>query len=447
MKFHVKTYGCQMNARDSEAVAVLLEDHGHERASGETDADVVIVNTCSVREKAETKALGKLGLLAAGKREFPGRLVGATGCMVQRMKGDIFAKVRGLDFALGTRRLSKLPEVLESVALGEGTVLDAGENGEAAADLHGHATGATCAFVNVLYGCDRGCTYCIVPAVRGRERSRPAAEIVEEVGELVAGGVREVTLLGQSVMSYGRSNGDCFADPVSPRGFREPFPRLLEAVSGVDGLQRIRFTSGHPSGCTEELARAMLELEPVCENLHLPLQSGSDRILGAMRRGYGTGEYRDAVSTIRAAVPSVAVTTDIIVGFPSETLEEFDMTRRFMAEIGFDNAFIFKYSPREGTPAAVMDDDVAAEEKMRRNKLLLAEQDARSIAANRELVGTVVEVLAEGTSMRNPATWSGRTRTNKIAVFDPPGGLKAGDIIEVAVRRTTAQTLYGDVRE
>ena len=445
MKFHVKTYGCQMNERDSECIGVLLAEHGHERAVGESDADVVIVNTCSVREKAEAKALGKLGLLVAGAGSGGPPIVGAAGCMVQRLRHGIFRKVPGLGFAVGTRSMHELPRVLERVRLGARSVLAVTEDDGPPAVLSGHEPGNPTAFVNILFGCNFRCSFCIVPAVRGREWSRPAADVVREVSALAAAGTREVTLLGQSVMSYGRRNPVWPENATSPLGFAEPLPRLLEALNDIEGVDRIRFTSGHPSGCTAELARAMASLPAVCDHLHLPVQSGSDRILKRMRRGYTVDAYRRAVAAIRAAVPSVAVTTDIIVGFPTETEEEFEQTRAFMDEIGFDNAFVFKYSPRSGTAAEAWDDDVPKEEKLRRNRVLLADQDERARRRNAGLEGSVVEVLAEGASARNPATWSGRTTTNKIVVFDPPEGVAAGDRVAVRIDRSTAQALYGTV--
>jgi tRNA-2-methylthio-N6-dimethylallyladenosine synthase len=257
--------------------------------------------------------------------------------------------------------------------------------------------------------------------------------------------MKEVTLLGQSVMSYGRANAVWPADYASPRGFREPLPRLLEAASGLPGLVRIRFTSGHPSGCTDELARAMAELAPVCDHLHLPVQSGSDRILKAMRRGYGAEEYLEAVRRLRAAVPTLALTTDVIVGFPGETPDDFEATRRLMDAARFDNAFISKYSPREGTPAAALDDDVPADEKLRRNHVLLRDQDRRGLEINTGLVGRTVSVLAEGPSLRNAARWAGRTTTNKILVFEPRAATKAGDIVTALVEKAGPQTLYGRV--
>jgi tRNA-2-methylthio-N6-dimethylallyladenosine synthase len=435
-----------MNERDSEAIGAELQRRGHVRSASEADADVVIVNTCSVRGKAEEKALGKLGLLVAGKRDRPQRRVGAVGCMVERLGADLFGRVRGLDFAVGTHALHRLPDVLDRVADGEGPVLDVGEgDGEATWDRAGHAAGGVSSFVNILYGCDRGCAYCVVPRVRGRERSRPGPEIVEEVEGLVRHGTREIVLLGQSVMSYGRTGRVWPPDAVSPRGFTEPLPRLLEAVNGVGGVRRIRFTSGHPSGCTPELARAMAELPAVCEHLHLPLQSGSDRILAKMGRGYSVEGYRQAVAALRSAVPDLALSTDIIVGFPTETREDCDRTLAFMEEIGFDSAFIFKYSPRPDTPAAGWEDDVSEAEKIRRHRIVLGAQDARALRLRERLAGTIEEVLVEGVSTRNRFRWAGRTRHNRLAVFPPASGTRPGDLAHVRVECATAQTLTGEI--
>jgi tRNA-2-methylthio-N6-dimethylallyladenosine synthase len=445
MKFLIKTYGCQMNVRDTQSVEVLLERHGLVRAGSEEQADLIIVNTCSVRGKAEDKAIGKLGMLAATKRERPERLVGVMGCMVQRLGESVFERVPALDFAVGTRRFSSIPAIVDIVRSGQGPVLDVGMEDENFEALSGHEDGAFSAFVNVLFGCDRRCAYCIVPDTRGREWSRPGQRVVEEVTSLVKAGVKDVTLLGQSVMMYGRRNEVWPVDYKSPRGFVEPFSRLLEAVSAVEGIERIRFTSSHPSGCTPELAEAMRSLTPVCQHIHLPLQSGSDRILSRMRRGYVKADYAEAVARLRKAAPDLAITTDIIVGFPSETDAEFEETRAFMETIGFDNAFVFKYSPRPGTPAAEWDDDVPDDEKLRRNKVLLEDQDRRGQRINEALVDSVQEVLVEGPSLRNKARWSGRSRTNKIVVFDPAEGCNVGDVVRVKIERAMPQTLYGSI--
>jgi tRNA-2-methylthio-N6-dimethylallyladenosine synthase len=445
LSVHIRTYGCQMNVRDSEAIGALLVRQGYRLTEREDEADVILINTCSVRGKAEDKAIGKLRLMGVEKRERPHLIVGAVGCMVQRIGRDALKRIDGLDFAVGTHRLSALPAVIEAIRAGRGPIVDVGEEETEPEALAGHLSGQVLAFVNILLGCDRHCAYCIVPTVRGREWSRPAESVLREIRALAGDGVKEVTLLGQSVMSYGRANAVYPETPASRHGFTEPLPRLLEEVSGIPGIRRVRFTSGHPSGCTEELARAMGELKGVCNHLHLPVQSGSDRILKAMRRGYTAETYLAAVARLRAAVPSLALTSDVIVGFPGETEADFEQTRILMDAAGFDNAYIFKYSPREGTPAADMVDDVAPDEKMRRNHVLLEDQDRRGLDLNRVLVGKVVEVLAEGPSLRNQDRWAGRTTTSKITIFEPRAAIEAGDTVRVLVERVGPQTLYGSV--
>lgn len=434
-----------MNVRDSESVEAMLLERGLERAELESDADIFIVNTCSVRGKAEDKALGKLGVMVKEKQNSTVKIIGVMGCMAQRLQDDVFKKVKGLDFAIGTYCFSKIYDVIEEVKSGYGPVLEVGENNDAENALTGHTAGASSAFVNILFGCNRRCSFCVVPHVRGRERSRTGASILSEVKCIAGDGIREVTLLGQSVMAYGKSGDVWLADYQSPRGYLEPLPRLLEAVSGIDGIKRVRFTSGHPCGCTDELVKSMAELPEVCEYMHIPLQSASDRILKLMRRGYTLEEYRAAVDKLRNAMPDIALSTDIIVGFPTESSDDFLATRQFMEEIRFDNAFIFKYSPRPGTSAAEMEDDVDAVEKLTRNKLLLDDQDRRSMIVNRGLVGSSVQVMAEGVSLRNTERWSGRTRTNKIVVFEPVDGMKEGDLVQVCIERAMAQTVYGRI--
>lgn len=444
MTFLVHTYGCQMNVRDSEAVSMLLERHGLQPAATEDEADVVIVNTCSVRGKAEDKAIGKLGMMAATKRKRPGRIVGVMGCMVQRLQSDLFKRIDGLDFAVGPRRFARIPALLERVAGGERHLLDIGIGDEDIDALAGHEEGAVTAFVNILLGCDRRCAYCIVPDVRGPEWSRPAEGIIAEVNSLVRAGVKEVTLLGQSVMRYGLGNPVwSAAAPPSPRGYTEPFVRLLEAINDQTPLARLRFTSSHPSGCTAELAAAMRDLPAVCPHLHLPLQSGSDSVLRRMRRGYTAASYLEALQRLRETVPELAVTTDIIVGFPGETDEDFEQTRACMDAASFDNAFIFKYSPRPGTPAADWEDDVPEAEKRRRNQVLLEDQDRRGRRLNERLVGATLDVLAEGESLRNTERWSGRSGSNKIVVFEPGPDCRIGDLVTVKIERAMPQTLYG----
>jgi tRNA-2-methylthio-N6-dimethylallyladenosine synthase len=446
MRFILHTYGCQMNVRDSEAVAALLEAAGHLPASCEDEADLIVVNSCSVRGKAEDKALGKLGLLCATKRERPGRIVGVMGCMAQRLGDGIFSRVPALDFSVGTRRCGAIPRMVARVLAGETGISEISSPDEIPDVPDAHAEAGFSAFVTVLLGCNRRCAYCIVPDVRGPEYSRPAREILAEIAALARNNIREVTLLGQSVMNYGRTNAVWDAsDAPSPRGFTEPFARLLEAVAALPGITRIRFTSGHPSGVTDELVRAVSSLPQVCHHLHLPVQSGSDRILALMRRGYSREDYLGAVRRLRAAMPDFALTTDVIVGFPGETEADFEATRSLMNAADFDNAFIFKYSPRPGTPAADMADDVAESEKMRRNQVLLEDQDLRGVAANQRLVGSLQEVLVEGPSLRNAARWAGRSPGNKIVVFEPLPGLQPGTLAQVRITRAAPQTLYGDL--
>ncbi|MFZ4394395.1 MAG: tRNA (N6-isopentenyl adenosine(37)-C2)-methylthiotransferase MiaB [Kiritimatiellia bacterium] len=445
MKYLLHTYGCQMNVRDAEAVAAILEAAGHLPAINEDDADLVLVNTCSVRGKAEDKAVGKLGLLCATKRTAPHRLVGVMGCMAQRRGAALRQKIPLLDFVVGTRQQQAIPAILDRLAAGERGIVQLDDPGVAPRVPDAHLSGGISAFVTILLGCNRRCAYCVVPDVRGAEYSRPAAEVLEEVRGLAARGVREVTLLGQSVMSYGRSNPVWERGAPSPGGFREDLPRLLEAVSAIPGLCRIRFTSGHPSGCTPELVRAMREISLVCPHLHLPVQSGADRILGLMRRGYTAAEYLEAVARLREGRPDFALTSDVIVGFPTETAEEFDASRRLMEAAAFDNTYIFKYSPRPNTPAAAMPDDVLAGEKVRRNQVLLDEQDVRGQRLNEAYVGRTVEVLAEGVSLRNAQRWSGRTPTNKIVVFPHLPFIAAGDLVSVRITSAKPQALYGEI--
>jgi len=437
-----------MNVRDSEAAGALLAAAGHVRATSEDAADLVIVNTCSVRGKAEDKALGKLGLLCATKRDRPNRIVGVMGCMAQRLGDGLFAKVPGLDFAVGTRRSGAIPRLVARVQAGETHIREISSPDETPDVPDAHAESGFAAFVTILLGCNRRCAYCIVPDVRGPEYSRPAREVLAEVAALARHGVREVTLLGQSVMRYGAANAVWDeSGPPSPGGYDEPFARLLEAVCAVPGILRVRFTSGHPSGCTGQLVRAMSTLPQVCHHLHLPVQSGSDRVLVRMRRGYTREDYLGAVCRLRAAMPDFALTTDVIVGFPGETEEDFEATRSLMREADFDNAFIFKYSPRPGTPAAAWKDDVPEAEKMRRNQVLLEDQDVRGLAANERLVGTIQEVLVEGPSLRNAKRWSGRSPGNKIVVFDPRPGLQSGEPARVRIIRPAPQTLYGELTD
>ena len=378
-----------MNVRDSEAVEALLIASGHEKVANEDEAELVIVNSCTVRQKAEEKAIGKAGnLIAAGK------ITGMMGCAVRRLGPDLFKRLPKLAFAVAPGELLKIPYIKGGDPLSAHTITS---------NLQPSTSNPYSAFVTVMTGCDNCCSYCIVPKVRGHEHSRPAEDIVREVECLAERGVKEVTLLGQSVLRY------------------KGFPPLLRRLQEVNGLERIRFTSAHPSGCTDELLAAYRDCPKVCRHLHLPVQSGSDRILKEMGRRYTRAEYLEAVAKLRAFDPEFAVTTDVIVGYPGETEGDFEETRTLMDEAGFDNAFVFKYSPRPGTRSAALPDDVPTAEKERRDQVLLADQERRGQMRNDRLVGTVREVMAEGPSKRNKARWSGRDGGNRIVVWDVNG--------------------------
>ena len=432
MKFLVHTYGCQMNVRDSEAVEALMVAAGHEKAASEEDAELVIINSCTVRQKAEEKAVGKAGNMIAAKK-----LTGLMGCAVKRMGADVFKRLPKLDFAVGPRAFGLIPRI---VAEGRFPRLELGEDA-VPEGMDAHVESGWQAFVTVLLGCDNRCSYCIVPDVRGHEYSRPAKEVVAEVAALAKRGVREVCLLGQSVLRYGVRNPAW--DDGAPS---EPFPRLLRTIAEIDGIERIRFTSAHPKGCTDELIDVFRDCPKVCRHIHLPVQSGSDRILAAMGRRYTRGEYLSAVSRLRALDPGFAVTTDVIVGYPGETEEDFEATRSLMDEAGFDNSFIFKYSPRPGTRSAALPDDVPTEEKERRDQVLLADQEVRGLARNARLVGTVREVMVEGPSKRNAARWSGRDGGNRIVVWDACEGasrLVPGTTARMRITDAHSQILVG----
>ena len=417
MRFLIHTYGCQMNVRDSEAVEALLIEAGHEKVATEAEAELVIVNSCTVRQKAEEKAIGKAGNLIAD-----GKIVGMMGCAVKRLGDGLFKKLPKLAFAVAPGNFDLIPEFVKSGRLQSAAF----DSNRIPSGLDAHVVTGFQAFVTVMTGCDNCCSYCIVPKVRGHEYSRPADEIVREVECLAARGVKEVTLLGQSVLRY------------------KGFPQLLRRLQEVGGLERIRFTSAHPKGCTDELVAVYRDCPKVCCHLHLPVQSGSDRVLAEMGRRYTREEYLAAVAKLRAFDPEFSVTTDVIVGYPGETEEDFEATRTLMDEAGFDNAFIFKYSPRPGTRSAALPDDVTMEEKERRDQVLLADQERRGQARNDRLVGTVREVMAEGPSKRNAARWAGRDGGNRIVVWDADGSDCVGDLVKFRITEAHPQILIGE---
>ena len=426
-KVFIKTYGCQMNVRDSEAVTALLRNRGYGIATQETDADIILLNTCSVRDLAEQKSIGKMTGLAHAKKYKPGLVLGYMGCMAQS-RGAELLKLPAVNLVVGTQKFHHIPDYLDQLVAGQPPVVDiADEAGSESAVKH-HEPGKVTAYVSIMQGCDMHCTFCIVPATRGQERSRGIPEIVDEIEKLVATGVKEITLLGQIVTSYGQKKSE--------------FVKLLTAVNAIPGLERIRFTSPHPQGFGDDLVGAYQNLAKLCEHAHLPAQSGSDRILQAMRRGYNRTKYLKIIEKLRAARPGIALTTDIIVGFPGETDEDFAATAALLEQVQFDQGYIFKYSKRRDTPAATMPDQVPEAVKEARNQAALAIVNAAALAHNSRVVGQSVEILVDGRSTKGAKRMLGRTRTNKIVIFDGQER-QAGQLLPIKIERATTVALYG----
>ncbi|MFZ2658497.1 MAG: tRNA (N6-isopentenyl adenosine(37)-C2)-methylthiotransferase MiaB [Victivallales bacterium] len=438
MKFYIKTYGCQMNERDSEAAASVLIAAGHEMVHDEGEADILLFNTCSVREQAERKALGKVGILIKLKKKKPDIIIGVLGCMAQRLKEKIIEDIPHVDFVAGPDQLHRLPEIVSSIILKRTHIVAVDADSEIIENMSGHlySDNQISAFISVMRGCNRFCSYCIVPYVRGREKSRDRKEIVEEAKSLVGAGIKEIALLGQNIASYGlEGRGQATEE--------SPFAELLEELTRIDGLLRIRFVSPHPQYFNEKLIDAVAALPKVCKNMHLPLQSGSDRILKLMNRHYTAEKYLSIVDALKEKSPGITFSSDIIVGFPTETDEDFAATRNLMQASGYDNAYIFKYSTRSGTKAAEMEDDVPQSVKEERNQILLADLVEMTGRHNKAILGSTVEVLVEGLSKRNSERWCGRSDSNKVVVFDPSPAIKIGDLVKLEITRATAMTLFG----
>jgi len=461
----IKTYGCQMNERDSEAVAAQLVAKGYSLARSEAAADVVLLNTCSVRDFAEQKAVNKMkNLIGTARSERRNQVVGFMGCMAQSRGQELIDKLPDVDLVLGTQKFHRAAEYLDEILAGRrDKIVDvAAEPGSEATIrehlLHGSAKTSVSAFISIMQGCNQHCTFCIVPATRGEERSRTIPDIVAECRELVARGVREITLLGQIVTSYGRRGGSGRETRVEgrepecdlpstldsrPSTRNSPFVQLLDAVHEIEGLERIRFTSPHPKGYGDDLIEAYARLPKLVESAHLPVQSGSDRVLKLMHRGYTRERFLGIVEKLRRAKPGIGITTDIIVGFPGETEDDFEQTLSLCREVQFDNAYIFKYSQRRDTPAADMPDQVPLEVREERNHRLL--EVVNEIAARKydAFIGRQVQILVEGPSRKNPARYTGRTRCNRIVLFD--GSTRhQGQLMDVKIERTGSFTLYGD---
>lgn len=441
---YIKTYGCQMNERDSEAVAAQLVAKGYTLAQGESSADVILLNTCSVRDSAEQKALGKMqNLVAETRRSRPGTILGFMGCMAQSRGKELLDRLPDVDLILGTQKFHKASDYLDRLTQGSrekicDTDKELGSEGTIKEHLlTGNAQGkAVSAFVSIMQGCNQFCTFCIVPYTRGRERSRSIGDIVAECRELVKRGVKEVTLLGQIVNSYGKRE-------IGAKDGKSAFVQLIEAVHEIEGLERIRFTSPHPKGYGDDLVEAYARLDKLCESAHLPVQSGSNRILKRMHRGYTRERFIELVGKLRATSPDIGISTDIIVGFPGETREDFEMTLSLCREVQFQNAFLFKYSQRKDTPAAAMDQQLPQELIEERHAELLEEINRMANRHFEACVGRQSQILVEGPSRRNAERLMGRTRCNKIVVFEG-SERHIGSLLEVKILRSGSFTLYGD---
>ena len=441
--YQVRTYGCQMNVHDSERLAGLLEDAGYQQASADSTADVVVLNTCAVRENADNKLYGNLGHLASVKARTPGMQIAVGGCLAQKDRSEIVRRAPWVDVVFGTHNVASLPVLLERARVEQEAQVEIAEALEVfPSNLPSKRESPYAAWVAVSVGCNNTCTFCIVPALRGRERDRRPGDVLAEVEALVAEGVVEVTLLGQNVNAYGVEFGDRFA-----------FGKLLRAVGAVDGLERVRFTSPHPRDFTDDVIAAMAETQAVMPQLHMPLQSGSDRVLRAMRRSYRQERYLGIVEKVRAALPEAAITTDIIVGFPGETEADFEQTLHVVREARFASAFTFQYSKRPGTPAADMDDQVPPEVVKERYQRLTALVEDIAWQENQRLVGHDVEVLvAEGEGRKDGQTrrWSGRARDNRLVHFAVPDGAaqgqvpRPGDMVTVGVTYAAPHHLVAD---
>jgi tRNA-2-methylthio-N6-dimethylallyladenosine synthase len=449
-RVYIRTYGCQMNERDTEQVSQMFVERGYTMTGTDDDADVVLINTCSVRDQAEQKAMGKMGMVQRERRRTrqPLLVTGFMGCMAQSRGNELLST--GVDLVVGTQKYHRVVDYVDDIIRAKEqrqmdderfSIVDVEEETASQNAIRDHQLKENqgAAFVSIMQGCNMKCTFCIVPYTRGGERGRPIAEIVEEVRRLADRGVKEVTLLGQIVNLYGRHEFPAVDG-------RSPFVQLLEAVHGVDGIQRIRFTSPHPIGYKKDLVEAFTYLPKLAEHVHLPLQSGSDAILKKMHRPYSVAKFEDLIARIREARPGIAVTTDVIVGFPGEGEAEYAETRALFERVKFDNAFVFRYSKRRGTPAAEMPEELQVPERVKeeRNQDLLSVVNEHALARYAELVGQRQEILCEGPSKTNEERLTGRTRTNRIVVFDGDPQRHVGQIFDVNITHTHGFTLFGD---
>jgi tRNA-2-methylthio-N6-dimethylallyladenosine synthase len=429
-RYHLTTFGCQMNEHDSERIKGMLDSLGYGEVSDGADADLILFNTCSIRETADSRFVARLGEAKRLKRENPDRVIGVGGCWAQSVKDEVFERFPFVDVAFGPGQVHKLAEFLTSDSLtAQGFFEFEGFTGHLPAKRAREHYG----WLQISVGCNSVCSYCIVPSTRGREVSRPSGELIAEVAGLAADGVREVTLLGQNVNSYGRD---------LPRAERITFAELMTEIDAVPGIERIRYTSPHPKDMHEDVIRAHAELPALCEHIHLPLQSGSSAVLKRMRRTYSRERYLDRVALIREHVPDCALTTDIIVGFPGETEADFEQTLEVAEQVGYDGAFTFIYSPRRETEAATLPDQVPHEVKVARMERLVEVVQRRARERAQRFVGRSLEVLVEGPSRTDPSRLRGRSRHNKVVNFSGLG--EPGELVEVEIVKATSQTLMGE---
>jgi tRNA-2-methylthio-N6-dimethylallyladenosine synthase len=429
-RYHVTTFGCQMNEHDSERIKGMLESLGYEQAPSQDTADLILFNTCSIREAADNRFTAHLGNAKRLKSERPDRIVGVGGCWAQSVKDEVFSRFPFVDVAFGPGQVHKLAEFLTSESLSaQGYFEFEGFTGHLPAKRARDYQG----WVQISVGCNCVCSYCIVPSTRGREVSRTPGELIDEIERLAADGVREVTLLGQNVNSYGRD---------LHRAQRTSFAELLTQVDAVAGIDRIRYTSPHPKDMREDVIRAHAELRSLCEHIHLPLQSGSTEVLKRMRRTYTRERYLDRVALVREHVPDCALTTDIIVGFPGETESDFERTLELAEQVGYDGAFTFIFSPRRGTAAATLPDQIPHPVKVERLERLVEVVQRRARERAERFVGRSLDVLVEGQSRTDPSRVRGRSRHNKVVNFSGLG--LPGELVEVQITGATSQTLSGE---
>lgn len=434
---YIETFGCQMNVHDSEQMAVLLADMGYKLTDDAQKADLILINTCSIREKAEQKAFSELGRLIKLKEKKPGLVVGFAGCLAQHLGEKVYKRVGDVDLVFGTHNISSLPEMITSVQKEKRKVtrIDFSNKINSLNIFAPPPEGALCSFVSIMQGCDNYCAYCVVPYLRGPEMSRTPEDILEEIRKLTDYGVKEVTLLGQNVNSYGKKL-DSGCDFVS----------LLKKINEIEGIERIRFTTSHPKDFSEALISCFAEVPKLCEHIHLPVQSGSNRILKLMNRGYTLEDYLEKVSRLRAVCPSISITSDIIVGFPGETQKDYQETIDMMEKIRFDSVFSFMYSERKGTAAQELPDKVPDAEKRQRLKELQTLQDGHTQEKNSSLEGTTQEVLVEGLSRNSEHDVMGRARSWRIVNFK--GGPELiGKLVNVEITRGYLHSLRGKIEK